>query len=193
MVSPFLFFADERLSLAELTAACLDGALVPLGEGYMPADAAETKWMRARSVAPLLGDRWAAIRLTAAWVHGGIAREPAIHHLQRVRAARVRAGCDLRAVFHDVRLPADDIMSVAGVPVSTPARTLVDLARSDAREEIAAARAWAYRDPLLRRDAEVWFERHPRFPHVHRATRLLRAAADAGAVPAEGAGADADD
>lgn len=192
MVSPFLFFADERLSLAELTAACLDGALVPLGEGFIPADAAETRWMRARSLAPLLGDRWAAVRLTAAWVHGGAASEPAIHHLQRVRDVRLRTRRDLRAVFHDVRLPSDDVASIAGVCVSTPTRTLVDLARSDDREETAAARAWASRDPLLRADAVAWFERHPRFPHVHRATRLLRSGA-VGEATAEDEGADADE
>ncbi|MGC5083468.1 hypothetical protein, partial [Escherichia coli] len=70
MVSPFLYFPGERLSLAELTAACLDGLLAPIGEGFMPADAVETTWMRARSLAPLVGERWAAVRVSAAWVHG---------------------------------------------------------------------------------------------------------------------------
>ena len=42
MASPFLYFADDRLSRAELSAACLDGDLVELGEAYIPADAVET-------------------------------------------------------------------------------------------------------------------------------------------------------
>ena len=43
MASPFLYFADDRLSLAELSAAWLDGDLVELGEAYIPADAVETQ------------------------------------------------------------------------------------------------------------------------------------------------------
>lgn len=180
MVSPFLFFADERLSLAELSAACLDGALVPLGEGFMPADAAETPWMRARSLTPLLTDRWAAVRTTAAWVHGGVAGEPVRHHLQRVRDVRVRAGRDPRAVYHDVRLAPDDVSTIAGVPVSTPARTLVDLARSADDGDLAAARAWAQREPSVRADAEAWLEWHPRYPYARRAARVLHAVDSAG-------------
>lgn len=176
MVSPFLFFADERLSLPELTAACLDGALVPLGEGFMPADAAETPWMRARSLRPLLKGRWAAVRLSAAWVHGVIPVEPVAHHLQRARDARVRAGRDPRAVYHDVRLPPEDTVAIGGVPLSTRLRTLADLARSADEVESAVARAWAHREPGVAQDAAAWLSRHPRFPHVHRATRLLRAA-----------------
>ena len=43
MASPFLYFADDRLSAAELSAARLDGHLVELGEAYIPADAVETR------------------------------------------------------------------------------------------------------------------------------------------------------
>lgn len=179
MVSPFLFFADERLSLAELTAACLDGILVPLGEGFMPADAAETAWMRGRSLAPLLGDRWGAVRASAAWVHGAVSAEPARHHVQRVSPTRQRALSDGRTVYHDVRLPLGDTVVVGGVPVSTPARTLVDLARADSAEERRIAWRWAVDDRRTRRAAAVWLERHPRFPYGRRAAELL-SAVDAG-------------
>lgn len=184
MVSPFLFFPDERLSLAELSAACLDGALVALGEGFMPADAAETTWMRARSLTPLLSERWAAVRLTAAWVHGGVAREPTRHHLQRVRDVRVRAGRDARTVYHDVRIPPGDVSMIAGVPVSTPARTLVDLARSGDDDDLVAARAWASGEPLVRADAEAWLERHSRYPYARRAADVLHSVASTGQVRA---------
>ena len=50
MSSPFLYFADERLSPAELSAARLDGHLVELGEAYIPADAVETRGLRAGSL-----------------------------------------------------------------------------------------------------------------------------------------------
>ena len=41
---------DDRLSPAELSAACLDGDLVELGEAYIPADAVETRGLRAGSL-----------------------------------------------------------------------------------------------------------------------------------------------
>lgn len=181
MVSPFLFFPGERLALSELSAACLDGMLVPLGEGFIPADAVETPWMRARSLSPLLAERWAGVRLTAAWVHGGMPREPVRHHLQRVVSTRTRAHHATRAVFHDVRLPAADVVVLAGVHVSTPGRTLADLARSSVESERAVAREWAASDAHARKEAEAWLERHPRFPHGRRGAQLL-AATDGTAV-----------
>ena len=173
MVSPFLFFPGERLALTELSAACLDGLLVPLGEGFMPADAVETVWMRARSLSPLLGERWAGVRLTAAWVHGGTATEPRRHHLQRVGPTRTRARDATRAVFHDVRLPAADTTLVAGVHLSTPGRTLADLARSDDEGERAAAIEWAASDVESRHEAQAWLARHPTFPYGRRGAALL--------------------
>ena len=87
MPSPFLYFADDRLSLAELSAACLDGDLVELGEAYIPADAVETRGLRAGSLAGVLGDSLAATHLTAAWIHGALPDPPCPAH----RAARGRA------------------------------------------------------------------------------------------------------
>jgi len=179
MVSPFLFFPGERLALTELSAACLDGVLVPLGEGFIPADAVETAWMRARSLAPLLGQRWAAVRTSAAWVHGGMPAEPSRHHLQRAGMARVRAHHTARAAYHDVRLPAADTTALAGVHLSTPGRTLADLARSGDERERAVASSWAASDPEARAQAGAWLARHPRFPYGQRGVLLLSQVEDA--------------
>ncbi|MEV7769667.1 hypothetical protein [Microbacterium sp. NPDC086615] len=175
MVSPFLFFPGERLSLAELTAACLDGVLVAIGEGYMPADAAETTWMRARSLGPLAGERLAAVRLSAAWVHGGALVEPSPHHLQRSSGRRARLAGSGRVVYHDVLLDPADVVDIAGVAVSTPTRTLADLARLGHHD--AAAR-WACSDPVLAEQARQWILARPRVPYGRRALDVLD-----GAVP----------
>ncbi|UUT35391.1 hypothetical protein [Microbacterium elymi] len=58
MGSPYLYFVGERLSQAELSAACLDGHLVELGDGYMPADAVETVALRAGSLPPCWVTPW---------------------------------------------------------------------------------------------------------------------------------------
>ena len=51
---PFLYFADDRLSTAELASARLDGDVVEVGEAYMPADAVETRELRAASLRPMI-------------------------------------------------------------------------------------------------------------------------------------------
>ncbi len=173
MVSPFVFFPDERLSLAELTAACLDGVLVAIGGGYMPADAAETAWMRACSLRPLAETRLALVRRSAAWVHGGIAVEPARHHVQRAVGRRVRVSPDARVIYHDTVLESADTVVIAGVRVADPVRTLVDLARLG---DDAAARVWARADPALARRAAAWVDRHPRLPYGRRALAVLEGA-----------------
>jgi len=173
MVSPFLFFPGERLSLAELTAACLDGVLVGIGGGYMPADAAETSWMRARSLAPLVGERVAAVQLTAAWIHGGILDEPSRHHVQRIDERRARVRRDPRVVYHETLLDSRDVVEIAGVRVADPVRTLADLARLG---HDAAARAWACADSDLARRARDWIALHPRIPYGRRAAEVLATA-----------------
>ena len=76
MTSPFLFFVDDRLSLAELSAARLDGDLVELGDAFIPADAIETGALRAGSLTSMLGDTLAATHLTAATSTRGHTRPP---------------------------------------------------------------------------------------------------------------------
>ncbi len=137
----FLYFAHERLSPAELSAARIDGHLVELGEGYMPADAVETAAMRAASLRPLLmpADRRtvAAVQLSAAWIHGAIDDPPTRHCVQRAVAQRIKAPTTPRIAFRDVPVPPDDLVVLGGVLVTGPARTLGDLARIHATGNVA--------------------------------------------------------
>jgi len=139
MASPFLYFADDRLSRAELTAACLDGHLVELGDAYIPADAVETAALRAGSLTRLLGETLAATHLTAAWIHGGIPQPPGRHTVQRGVPRRLHVMPDRHVVYRDVAVPTTDLVLIGGVRVTTPVRTLIDLARArDAAHERAA-------------------------------------------------------
>lgn len=141
MASAHLYFPGDRLSGAELTAASLDGHLVPLGDAYIPADAAETATLRAGSLAPLLGDALVATGLTAAWIHGGTAWPTARHRVQRRGPRRVHHVIDRRLDFHDTRVADDALMRLGGVWTTTPARTLADLARVGSGRELEVARA----------------------------------------------------
>ena len=174
MPSPFLYFAGDRLSTAELAAARLDGELVEVGEGYMPADAVETRELRAGSLAPLVGATLAATQLSAAWVHGAIDTPPTRHAVQRAVARRLSPPLDARVRYSDVRLDAADVQVIAGVAVTTPTRTLADLARSrDAAHHDAAERLLALA-PHLRDAALAWLAGAGPVPDKRAAAAFLR-------------------
>lgn len=125
-----LYLPGARLSLPELAAARLDGHVVDLGEAYIPADLIEGADVRAASIGPLVQDGAAACGPTAAWIHGAGDAPPPVHHVKRCVERRVRPRTSARLVFHDTVLAAADVVMIGGVAVSTPARTMVDLATS---------------------------------------------------------------
>lgn len=149
MRSPFLYFADERLSVAELTAACLDGDLVELGDAYMPADAVETTALRAGSLRTLLGDTLAATHLSAAWIHGMLPDPPARHTVQRAVSHRLHQVVHRRLVYRDPWVGEDGMVRIGGVWVTSPARTLADIVRVTDERHASAARSIAPADPAL--------------------------------------------
>ena len=174
MPSPFVYFAGQRLSGAELAAARLDGDLVEVGEGYMPADAVETADLRAASLAPLVGRTLAATHLSAAWVHGALDAPPARHRVQRFVARRLSPPTDVRVRYSDVRLDAGDADVICGVAVTSPARTLADLARSrDDAHRDAAVRLMAIA-PELREAALAWLAAAGPVPDKRPAAVFLR-------------------
>ena len=123
----FLYLPGARLSLSELSAARLDGHVIELGEGYIPADLVEVPELRARAVAPLIPAGTAASGPTAAWIHAGGVPPPARHHVNRTTAQRLRLDTDRRVLFHDRRLETGDTCLLSGTAVTTPVRTMVDL------------------------------------------------------------------
>ncbi|GAA5027343.1 type IV toxin-antitoxin system AbiEi family antitoxin [Microbacterium fluvii] len=175
MPSPFLFFAGARLSEAELTAACLDGHVVELGEAYLPADAVETPALRARSLEALLGDTLAATHLSAAWIHGALPEPPGRHTVQRAVDRRLHHVVGRRFVYRDLRVDERDLMVVGGVRVTTPERTLADLARMPDDEHRAAAELLAATAPALIERTLAWLDERGPLPHRGAAMRLLKA------------------
>lgn len=174
MGSPYLFFAGDRLSSAELSAARLDGDVVEVGEGYMPADAVETAWLRAASLAPLVGDALAVTHLSAAWVYGALAEPPARHTVQRAVARRLHHVIGRRIRYRDPRIDDIDLVRIAGVPVTAPARTLADLARTPDPQCQYAALALAAHHPQAVSAALAWFDDRGVVPYKRSAQTLLR-------------------
>lgn len=131
----FFYLPGERLTGPELAAARLDGHVVDLGEGYIPADLVESAGTRARTIASLVPPHTAASGPTAAWVHGAGDRPPSRHHVRRAVSRRIRPALSPRVTFHDTALRPDDVESLGGVLVMTRTCTMVDLALSLHRDE----------------------------------------------------------
>lgn len=176
---PFLYFAGERLSTAELSAARLDGDVVEVGEAYMPTDAVETRELRAASMRPALSAALALTRTSAAWVHGALAEPPVRHDVQRFSARRIPSVVDTRLAYRDVALRREDVVMISGVAVTTPAKTLGDLVRdqcggADTAAAIAAVLRWS---PGLASVAAQVLADGPPVHHKRAAVAVLRACA----------------
>lgn len=182
MASPFLYFAGTSLSLAELSAARLDGDVVELGEAYIPADAVETRALRAGSLTSLVGDAYAATHVSAAWIHGALHDPPRRHTVQRAVPRRLHRRFGHRVTYRDLCVEAADLWRIGGVWVTEPVRTLADLARVDDEEHRSAARMLAACDPGLAERAVDLLQRRGSLPHKRAAVAMLRTLETAGAA-----------
>lgn len=173
MLSRFVYVAGDRLSVAELSAACLDGHVVGLGDAYVPADLVESPALRAATLADTLGASLAASHLTAAWVHGGIDEPPARLSVQRAVTARLHHITDRRLQYHDVQADPEALERIGGCLVTSAERTVADLARMESPEHTAALTTWAARDPAVVAAASAWLDSRHRLPYGRRARELL--------------------
>ncbi len=129
MPRPRLLTTDDWPE-AELRAAVLAGELVPVGACWASPAEPQDAALRAEAVAwSLPDDRLVAAHRTAAWVWGALSRPPC--PLECVVPSRVRLRVDPAAVHvREVALLPDDVRVVAGLRVTAPLRTAVDLLRA---------------------------------------------------------------
>lgn len=176
MHSRFLYFAGDRLSSAELSAACLDGHLVELGEGYVPADTVETAALRAASLRAILGDTLAATHLSAAWIHGGTCDPPSRHTVQRAVARRLHHVIGRRFTYRDLCIDPADLLVMGGVRVTGPVRTVTDLARVPGDSaHTRALLGMIEQDPALAAAGVAWLQARGRLPFKRPALERLSA------------------
>ncbi|HEY9477190.1 MAG TPA: type IV toxin-antitoxin system AbiEi family antitoxin [Microbacteriaceae bacterium] len=114
---------------AELWAAHLDGEVYPLDECFSPIDEAELPGNRVRALGLILPRRTIAERLSAAWLHGVLPFPPAVHQLCADSRARVKPVRSRRFQVREVEITAEEIVACEGVQITTPLRTVMDLAR----------------------------------------------------------------
>lgn len=126
-LAPVLHSAD--LPLAELCAARLDGELVALDGAFCPIDEPVSPLHRAHAAAQAGAGRLIAEQRTAAWIWGALLSPPARHQWCVSTGARARAPHPARGVVREVVIDADEIAVLGRVRVTTPLRTVVDVAR----------------------------------------------------------------
>lgn len=164
--SSLFYRPGALLSHPELCAARLDGLLVELGDGYIPADLPDDAGARAAAIRHILPPGYAASGPTAAWVHGVADSPPSNHHLQRAADRRPRIERRSGVTVHETRLPPADLLHIGRVPVTTLRRTLSDLVLASSRDRECAAwmRAVALAHPELVRQVQTALTARSRLP-----------------------------
>lgn len=127
---PSVLFHQD-LPEAELHAAKLDGELYRIDQCFSPVDEIESRERRARSLVLTIPARLIVEQRSAAWIHGA-AGLPSTHQFCADISARVRTGTLITLPVREVVITADDLVTIAGLSVTTPVRTVVDLARISA-------------------------------------------------------------
>lgn len=125
-LSPVL--ADADLSPVELQAARLDGELYDLAGAYCLIGELEAPRHRARAVLGSRSPRLIAELGTAAWIWGAT-DEPERLEFAVSPDARARVTPARHIVVREIVFEPGDVMSLDGCRVTTPLRTILDLAR----------------------------------------------------------------
>ena len=123
-----LFHLD--LPEAELHAAKLDGELYPVDRCFSPVDEIDGLRNRAMALSLTVPARLIAEQRTAAWIYGALNRPPRQHQFCADISARVRPPALVAITVREVVIDASDLVEVAELLVTTPLRTVVDLARA---------------------------------------------------------------
>jgi len=128
---PRLHIAGE-LSIAELSAARLDGDLYTVDTCWASVAEPEDPGLRAEAFAAAVPDlRLVAERLSAAWIWGARSRPPARHQVCLRPGLRARGGPGL-LVLRQTDVSAEDLCSFGSARVTAPERTIADLLRTPA-------------------------------------------------------------
>jgi hypothetical protein len=124
-----LLAPGERLSEAELRAVVLDGEAISLGGVFVPIDIPVTALTRAAALcSPMLYSRIIISDSSAAWVWGWGPQPSRVTTCVSI-AARIPSPERRRWHAREVVIDDDEHVTLGGVPVTSPERTLLDLAR----------------------------------------------------------------
>lgn len=126
---------DRCLNPVELRAATLDGELGALGAAYAIIDLPPAPATRAASLASLVPERVILSDRTAAWVWGWTVESGPLR-VSVSKTARIASPSRRARRAREVVIDTDEIHELEGVSITSPERTLIDLARFDEAEDI---------------------------------------------------------
>lgn len=126
----------RHLPAAELRAAELDGELGMLGDAYLVTDEPTTPAARAASLRSRVAPRTILVDRGAAWVWGWTV-ELASVRVCVAKTARVGSSARRAGRIREAAIDEDEIHELGGIAITSPERTLIDLARFDERDDIA--------------------------------------------------------
>ena len=147
---------EVGMTRAMIRSRILHGVLVPVHRDVLRLAGVRPTWHQAALAATLASGPGSVISHRAG---ARLLRLDGPWHLADVEVSvlRPRSGAPSLATIHQTsRLPACDATSVGGVPVTTPARTLIDLASVAARSDLEAALDAALRDGVVREAFLRW-------------------------------------
>jgi hypothetical protein len=124
-----LVLGTDDLPIAELCAARLDGELIAIDDGWAPIDEPDLPAFRAAVVALRAPRSLVIERLSAAWVHGGLAVPPEVAQFCVPLSSRIAVISDRRAVVREVRIDDTEIIELGRARCTSVVRTGFDLLR----------------------------------------------------------------
>lgn len=177
--------SHHDLPQAELNAALLDGEVYAVDECFSPIDEIDQRSHRALALASLLPEQLLPERLiaeqrTAAWVLGALARPPFHHQFCAAIDARVRPSGMIRVTVREVVIDETDLLECASLRVTTPLRTVVDLARfspSFGDEEVRLVKNLMSLDRFGVEECKAMLDRRQNLPAKRLAHQRILAAA----------------
>ena len=113
----------------ELTALVLDGEAFRVDQCIAPVDTVPGPVLRAAALVAELPPRLIAEQHTAAWVWGIVSDPPQRHEVCADITARIRPTLGSRLCVREVVVLHEDVTLIAGLTLTTPMRTAIDLAR----------------------------------------------------------------
>lgn len=122
----------------------LDGQVYPVDECISPIDEQCTPRLRALALTALLPPRLIVEQLTAAWVWGAVYRAPDRRQVCVDIGARARPVNLHGLAIREVVIAKEHIVDVAGLSITSPLRTAVDLARFLPRFAVVESHAVAH-------------------------------------------------
>ncbi len=123
----------DDLPEAELNAAMLDGELYRIGECFSAIDEVESPVHRAGALAAQYSDRLIAEQFTAAWIFGALESAPRVHQFCTTIDSRVRLSRLQPVTVREVVISSPEIVTCSGLSLTTPLRTILDIARFSPR------------------------------------------------------------